>query len=115
MHTIIWKTMPGIFWNPVVLVVLFILFLIILKILGKMFFRVDYNRETGQVKPFNSGNIEEINYNVKSSNLYWGFKNALDLYYRNIEALHNGDFNDYLKWFAFALALCLMLIAGGLL
>ncbi len=114
-HEYIWKTMPGIHWNPLVLLALFIIIALLIAFAGKLFFRADYHKGTDQVKPFNSGNLDEIDYNVKSSNLYWGFRKALDFYYRGVDSLHNGDLNDYMKWLAFTVSICLLLIGGGLL
>jgi len=104
-----------IIWMPAVFVSLFIFLCLIVWLWGRLFFRNDYNRGSGQVKPFNSGNIEEIDYPVPSSSLYWGFRKVLGGYYDFMQRLHNGDLNDYLKWMIIFTAVCFMLILGGLL
>lgn len=107
--------MAGVYWNPVLLVILFCILLLIVVVWGRIFFRRDYNRDTGQVKPFNSGLLDEVNYNVQSSNLYWGFRKALDSLYKVMIHNHDGDLNNYLKWMVIIIAACLLLISGGLL
>jgi hypothetical protein len=102
-------------WHPLILILIFAVIIFIFFIWGKIFFRSDYNEKTDQIKPFNSGHTEEINTNIPSSNLYWGFKRALDFYYKKIINLHNGDLNDYLKWLIITIAICFLLISGGIL
>jgi len=65
-------------------------------------------------KPFLSGNemFKEENH-VKSSNIYWGFTEALKSYYTPLKGEHTGDVNDYVSWFVVVLAVVLIL-AGGL-
>lgn len=105
----------GIFWNPLALVIILVAFMVLIFLWGKISFRKDYNENTGQVKPFNSGNVDEIDYNVQSSNLYWGFRRALDGFYARMIEYHDGDLNNYMKWMVIIVALCLLLISGGFL
>lgn len=105
----------GVMWLPVLLVAMFIAMMVIFHIWGKRYFRKDYNENTEQVKPYNSGNLDEIKYNIKSANLYWGFKKSMDSYFNFMKKLHNGDLNDYSKWFVIFIAICFLLIGGGLL
>ena len=105
----------GVLWNPLILVVIFLILTAIVVIWGKISFRNDYNRDNGQVKPFNSGNLDEIDYNVQSSHLYWGFRKALSGFYSRMIEYHDGDLNNYLKWMIIIVAICLLLISGGLL
>ncbi len=105
----------GIFWSPLALLIILSLFIILIFLWGRISFREDYNEKTGQVKPFNSGNVEEINYNVQSSHLYWGFRRALNGFYTWMIDYHDGDLNNYIKWMVIIVALCLLLISGGFL
>jgi len=105
----------GIFWNPIALVIIFAAIMILIFIWGRISFNRDYNEKTAQVKPFNSGNVEEIDYNVQSSNLYWGFRRALSGFYTRMIEYHDGDLNNYLKWMVIIVALCLLLVSGGFL
>jgi len=105
----------GISWYPLVFLITFLVLFLIIFLWGRRYFRKDYNENTGQVKPFNSGNVEEINYNIQSSNLYWGFKKAFAGFYEIMIKNHNGDLNDYLKWVVIIIAFCFLLISGGLL
>ncbi len=107
--------MPGAYWSPLLFLVLFVVIAAVLFVVVRFTFRNDYDSRGDQVKPFNSGNLDQINYNVQSSNLYWGFKQALSTYYRITSALHTGDLNDYIRWLTVSLALCLLLVGGGLL
>jgi hypothetical protein len=72
----------GVMWLPLILVVAALVISLLVFLYGKLFFRKDYNKDSNQVKPFNSGNTNEINYNVQSQNLYWGFRKTLDFYYK---------------------------------
>jgi len=105
---------PGVYWDPLLLVMVLLGIAAALFLLGKLLFRGDYNRNA-QVKPYNSGALEEMDYSVKAQNLYWGFRKSLELYYEKLEALHNGDLNDYIKWFIITMALCFLLIVGGVI
>lgn len=112
---LLFSSMPGAFWSPLLFLLIFVALVLVLWIVVRLSFRSDYNIESDQVKPFNSGNLDPIDYNVRSSNLYWGFKQALKPYYKLIEDLHSGDLNDYIRWLTISLALCLLLVGGGLL
>lgn len=105
----------GIIWYPLLLIAIFVLLIFILWVWGRYSFRNDYNGKTAQVKPFNSGNLEEIDYSIRSGNLYWGFKKALDGYYKCMESLHTGDLNDYMVWLFLSIGVVLLLVSGGLL
>lgn len=105
----------GVMWNPLILLLVFVVVCLVIYFWGKLFFREDYNKDSDQVKPFNSGNKDEINYNVPSANLYWGFKKALKAYYKVLENMHTGDLTDYIKWMVITIAICLLLVNGGLL
>jgi hypothetical protein len=102
-------------WNPLLLVIVILVVLLLTWLFGKIFFREDYNKETGQVKPFYSGNLDEINYNVQSENLYWGITKALQSYYNVLRNMHTGDLTDYIKWLIITMSVVLLLINGGLL
>lgn len=102
----------GVAWYPLYLLFILIITFIIITIWGNFRFRKDYNENSDQVKPFNSGNVEEINYNVKAANIYWGFKNAFKPFYNVMKGLHSGDLNEYLVWFVISLAVCLILLSG---
>lgn len=105
----------GIFWYPAIMLVILLFLMLIFYIWGRLYFRKDYNADTDQIKPYNSGNLDEVNYSIKSSNLYWGFRKSMEVYFRNLKALHEGDLNDYVKWFVIFVAVCLLLAGGGLL
>ena len=105
----------GILWYPSILLGILVMLVIVLTVWGRLYFRRDYNNNSPQVKPFNSGNLDEIDYNISSSNLFWGFRKALESYYTVMISSHSGDLNDYLKWLAISIAVCFLLIAGGVL
>jgi|GEM_PF-691437 len=105
----------GVVWIPLLMVAIFAVLMVIFHLWGKKSFRDDYNENTDQVKPYNSGNLDEVNYNIKSSNLYWGFKKAMDRYFDVMKNIHDGDLNNYAKWFVIVVAACFLLIGGGLL
>ncbi len=105
----------GVFWYPAVLLIILLFLMVIFYIWGRIYFRKDYNSGTDQVKPYNSGNLDEVNYSIQSSNLYWGFRKSMEVYFKQISAMHNGDLNDYIKWFIIFVALLLLLVSGGFL
>lgn len=111
----IWGMMSGSYWSPLLFFLLFVVVAVVVLIVVSYTFRGDYNSGSDQVKPFNSGNLDRIDYNVQSSNLYWGFRQTLGGYYKIISTIHTGDLNDYLRWLTISLALCLLLVGGGLL
>jgi len=106
------EIIPG---YPFILIILFSIFAVIIYIFGKFFFRHDYKKGTAQVNPFNSGNLEKIDHNVRASSLFWGFRQTMQLYYEKAAEFHEGDLNDYIKWIVIIIALCLLLVAGGFL
>ncbi len=105
----------GVAWLPLLLVVLFSLVAAWFHLWGRKNFRSDYNKNSDQVKPYNSGNLDEVDYSIDSSNLYWGFRKSLNRYFEVIKDLHDGDLNNYAKWFVISMAVCLLIIGGGLL
>jgi len=111
----IFKQDIGVFWYPFILLLILVFLIIVFKIWGRMYFSTDYNKDSDQVKPYNSGNIDEVNYSIKSSNLYWGFRKSIQSYFDRMGALHNGDLNDYIKWYVIFMGVCFLLLGGGLL
>lgn len=105
----------GVLWYPFILLIILLFLMLLLHLWGKKFFRSDFNSETDQVKPYNSGNLDAVNYNIKSSNLYWGFKKTLEKYFKFMGGLHNGDLNDYMKWLIIFTAICFLLVGAGML
>jgi ABC-type uncharacterized transport system fused permease/ATPase subunit len=105
----------GVIWNPLLLLLILVIISLIIYLFGKLFFNDEYNKDSGQVKPFNSGNVEEMRYTVKAENLYWGFRDALKSYYKTLNRMHTGDLTDYIKWWVITTAVVLLLINGGLL
>ncbi len=111
----LFKQNIGVFWYPAIMLLILLFIMLIFYIWGRLYFRKDYNADTDQVKPYNSGNLDEVNYSLKSSNLYWGFRKSMEGYFNFLRSLHNGDLNDYSKWFVICVALCLLLVGGGFL
>jgi hypothetical protein len=105
----------GVMWNPLLLVVVLLVIMLLVWLFGKLFFNNSYNKDSAQVKPFYSGNLDNINYNVQAENLYWGFKKALKSYYDVLMKMHTGDLTDYIKWLIITMAVVLLLVNGGLL
>lgn len=111
----IFKQNIGVFWYPFILLLILLFLMLIFHIWGKKYFRSDYNKNTDQIKPYNSGNLDEVDYNIKSSNLYWGFRKSIQPYFDKMEALHNGDLNDYIKWYVIFIGVCFLLLGFGLI
>jgi hypothetical protein len=100
------------FWNPLIWVgIVFIALLIayVLRGLGKK----EYKKDTEQVKPFLSGNVEPSKdlMHLRAKNLYWGFKEVLKGYYVIAKKMHNGAVGDYVLWFI--VIMCILFIVLG--
>jgi len=87
------------YWNPLMWLIATILTLIIAYIIWVRGEK-NYKRGTEQTKPFISGNPEPPKgvVHIRAGNLYWGFIDALDRYYRYLIPLHTGIMTDYLLW-----------------
>ena len=105
----------GVYWYPAVMLIILVILMLVFYLWGRIYFRRDYNSGTDQVKPFNSGNLDEIDYSLQSSNLYWGFRKSMDVYFKKMNAMHNGDLNEYIQWFILFAGVCFLLVGGGLL
>jgi len=104
---LILKTEVG-FWNPIwfliaLLLIFFISYLIWSR--GERGYRKGVQREA-----FFSGDLPPGE-RIQAKNLYWGFSEALMLYYKKVIALHRGIVNDYVAWFIALMAIILILIA----
>ncbi len=105
----------NILWSPLIFLVVTLVVALIIWLFGKLFFTDKYNKDSAQVKPYYSGNLDEIDYNIQAEHLYWGFKKALESYYVVIKKMHTGDLTDYMKWLIITVSAVLLLINGGLL
>ncbi len=106
---------PSGVWTPLVWIMIFLLSLIIAYIIylrGEKSHRVGAGAEI-----FFSGNKPPVgeNAHIKSSNIGWGFMEALRGYYSAMRKMHTGIINDYVGWFLGILAvmLILFLFYGG--
>ena len=99
------------FWNPIFWFVSIVVALILIYIIYA-FGEKGYKRGTEQVKPFISGNPEPAKgaVHVRAGNLYWGYMDALRVYYRNLIPLHTGIMTDYLLWMFGLTAILLILV-----
>lgn len=99
------------FWNPLIWVSAAILIFLIIYVL-RTFGRKRYKKKTGQTQAFLSGNLEpsKEQMHVKSTNLYWGFRETLKGYYHYLLKMHTGNISDYVLWFVVVLAVLLVLI-----
>lgn len=102
------------FWNPLIWVIAFIVSLLIvlfIRSLGKR----DFRKDTEQVTPFLSGMpYDEKQAWVRSSNLYWGFVEAMKGYYSIARKFHSGDIRDYIMWFVVTLVITFFVCMGAI-
>jgi hypothetical protein len=94
------------FWNPLVfLVAFFVIFLIIyiLRGLGNE----SYKKHSSQTQSFLSGNEEydKQQMHVKSSNLYWGWTEAMQWFIQALKKIHTGNISDYVLWFVIVIGI----------
>ncbi|HID25086.1 MAG TPA: hydrogenase [Thermoplasmata archaeon] len=101
------------FWNPLVWVVTFVIALLIIYVI-RGFGRKDYKENTGQTRPFLSGNVMEKSeqLHVKGDNVYWGFTEAFKGYYNKMKKLHTGDTRDYVLWFLVTMVVFFVVVFG---
>lgn len=78
----------------------------------RSFGRSDFKAEGDKDQPFISGNEAPDNaqLHIGGSNLYWGFTEALQGYYKRLIPLHTGDVSDYVLWFLGSTALALVFV-----
>lgn len=83
-------------WDPLIFLLLLIAITLIvyfIRCLGEDKCR----EEKDKTAPFFSGNIAPGK--TRFINVYWGFFEALNRYYRWMKMIHNGIINDYIYWF----------------
>lgn len=100
------------FWNPVLWLVALIITIIIAYLIWARG-EESYKAGTEQVKPFISGNPEQGKgaVHIRGGNLYWGFTDALQGYYRQMIPLHTGILTDYLLWILWVtVVLCFLVV-----
>lgn len=102
-------------WTPVFWLVIFIGIAVVLFIIGKLFFRNDYNTTGQQSLPFYSGTSNTLLKLITASSLYWGFKHTLDAYFSIIKRLFISDVEDFIQWFIIIVAVMLLILTGVLL
>ncbi len=103
------------FWNPLIwILIIMIAFLLIYVIRG--FGKKNYKEKTGQTKSFLSGNpeYEKEQMKIKSSNVYWGFTEAMKWIYDLLRKMHNGNASDYVLWFVIVMSVLsvILLLVG---
>jgi len=106
---------PSGYWNPIIWVIFLILFGLVAYLIYKAG-NPKYRRDTDQVKPFLSGNLEtdKEKIQVRASDIYWGFIEALKEYYGVLERMHTGDIRDYILWFVGMAAIITVILIGGI-
>ncbi len=99
-------------WSPLVLV----LVILIMTMISYLIYRMGnptYNRTELKGQPFISGNAppkDASGVHVGGDNLFWGFTNALRVYFDPLVKGHTGIVNDYIYWFIVTMAVVLMYI-----
>jgi len=99
------------FWNPVLWLIAFIVIFLLIYIL-RGFGKNTYKKGTEQTKVFLSGNPEgdKEQLHVKSSNLYWGWMQAMKWVIDVLKAMHTGNVSDYLLWFVVVMGLLFLFV-----
>jgi hypothetical protein len=97
------------FWTPIVWVIAIIVAFLVIYIL-RIFGNKTFKKDTEQVKSFLSGNPElpKDQMHVKSSNLFWGFTQNMEGFYKILRKMHTGNASDYILWFVIVLAIFLL-------
>ena len=102
-----------IYWHPGVWLALLFVILVLVLIWVRIAFRRDDDMPPGLAKPYNSGDLQDIDQGIGAHNLYWGFKEAIRPYLNLTAGMHDGDLNGYLIWLAVVMAAGLTLVGGG--
>lgn len=103
------------FWNPIVWLIAFAVVMAMVYLFRNRG-QKEYKKNTGQVKIFLCG--EEVpvaeQRHLKSNNVYWGFFETLEGYYKEIIKPHTGIVNDYVIWLiaVIAISAVVLVIAG---
>ncbi len=98
-------------YDPLLWVVVLLVALLLAWFL-RSFGRADFTVTGDKAKPFLSGNEEPEKdaVHIRASNLYWGFTEALDGYYKRLVPLHSALMTDYILWLLGSLAVLLLLV-----
>ena len=106
---------PSGYWNPILWLLVFILFAL-LAILIYTRGNPKYKKNTEQVKPYLSGNLEpgKERVQVRAGDMYWGLVEALKGYYRVLQGIHTGDIRDYILWYIGIAAIITVILLGGM-
>ncbi len=96
-------------WNPLVLLVALVLILILVYLI-RAAGNKRYKKGTGQTRPFLSGNVNDPEGEVRSSDMYWGLLDAFAPIYRLLIRYHTGIVNEYIGAFVTMLAVLLMIL-----
>lgn len=99
------------FYSPVFLLIA----LLITLIIGWLFWRMgrsDYNTGKESTAPFVSGNevLEGQQVRIRSSDLYWGYTDALSAYYNLVKPFHTGNAADYILAYLSVTALVIIMV-----
>lgn len=108
------KTGSG-FWNPIIWILIMIIAFLLVYVI-RSFGKKQYKEKTEQTKSFLSGNpeYEKEQMRIKSSNVYWGFTEAMRWVYDLLKKMHNGNASDYVLWFIIIMSiLSIVLIILG--
>ncbi len=101
-------------WTPLFWLGIFIGIVFVVIIIGKLFFRNDYNTLGQQSLPFYSGTSNSLLQLITASSLYWGFKHTIDAYFLIIKRLFISDVEDFFQWFIIIVAGMLLILTGVL-
>ncbi|MEM0360004.1 MAG: hypothetical protein QXK06_01530 [Candidatus Diapherotrites archaeon] len=104
-------TMP-VEWSPLVFIVSIVLVSLVVVVV-RFFGKKDFVDGKFRADAFLSGNKPEEKHEVKASNFFWGFFEALKGYYEKMLAIHTGLLNDYIFWFVFCVSLILIALYMG--
>ncbi len=102
------------FWNPLVWLVAFLVIFLVLYVLrGRG--NESYKKKTSQTQSFLSGNEEydKQQMHVKSSNLYWGWTEAMQWFIKALRKMHTGNVSDYVLWFVIVIGI--LFLSQGLI
>lgn len=101
-------------WSPLLWLGIFFGLFAVAMVIGKLFFRNDYNTVDQQSLPFYSGTSNKMLQLITASNLFWGFKHTLEAYFDILKRLFISDVEDFIQWFIIIVAVMLLILTGVL-
>ncbi|MFP4000287.1 MAG: hydrogenase [Thermoplasmata archaeon] len=112
MNALVNQIVPISKWNPLVMILIGLIVGIVVYLIYRMG-NPSYKDTEHKRESFLSSNAppeESKALHLGGSNLYWGFTQALQRYFKPLVSAHTGVINDYLYWLLITMALVMVVL-----